>query len=897
MDYKNTLNMPFTNFDMKANLNKKEPLYQEKWIEQKIYEKLLNKNKNKPFFFLHDGPPYANGNLHCGHALNKILKDFIVRYKNFSGFYSPFIPGWDTHGLPIEIAMLKNNIEARNDSIIKRRQRCKDYALIQIENQKKQFLKMGLLSDFNKKYLTLDHDFEIEQLKTFTKMIQKGLIFHDLKPVYWSWSSQTSLAEAEIEYANTESDSIYFTVSIDNKKFKNVKLLVWTTTPWTLPSNLAIAVHPDFDYVIIEIKKEKYIISKKLVDKIVDKFNILEYKILDEFKGNELENIEYFHPYLNKKNPIILAEYVSNDDGTGLVHNAPGFGLEDYIACKKYNIDIYCPIDDFGKFNDEINDEELKGLLYINANSIIINRLIKNNNLFHHEKIIHSVAHDWRTKKPVIYRATKQWFVNLNAIKENVINTLKNDVKSPNPKNTNRMIDMIQKRDEWCISRQRSWGVPLPIIYLNDDPIIDLELINNIIDVLDKNGTDSWFELDVKEFLTSKYLNQKAKFRKETDIMDVWFDSGSSSNMFMKWGVGYPCDMYLEGTDQYRGWFNSSLIIGTINNDAAPYKAILQHGFVLDEHGFKMSKSKNNTINPLKIFEQYGTDIFRLWVANSEYNDDLRIGDNILKQQSEIYRKIRNTLFRYSLGNLYDFDYEKDKKEIKHPINKYILHRLNLILNTIDKAYKQYDFINVIKNIYNFTNELSSWYFDYIKDPLYCYAKSNELRREIQTTLFIILKNLLIASAPIIPHTAEEVYNHFNVNNKKESIHLEDWIYLDEFVEISNNVINEFSYFFELKNIINIELELSRQNKQIKKNNEAFIKLNSKYKNKFSLINLKDFLMVADVDFTDLDKDCEVYNANYPKCFRCWAHKSHNEMKDELCLQCKEVIDNLGEGN
>lgn len=891
MDYKNTLNMPITDFEMKANLKTKEPVYQQNWIKKGIYKKLLEQNKGKPLFLLHDGPPYANGNLHCGHALNKILKDFIIRYKNFSGFYSPYIPGWDTHGLPIEVAMLKTNPEARTDSISKRRERCREYALSQVNNQKEQFLKMGLLSDFNQKYLTLDHDFEIEQIKTFANMVSKNLIFYDLKPVYWSWSSQTSLADAEIEYGDVESDSIYFSVNIEDEKYKGIKLLVWTTTPWTLPANLAIAVHPNFDYVVIEFKKNKFIIAKDLVEKITQKFNIDNYKILDEFKGLKLENIKYQHPYLNKNNPIILAEYVSNLDGTGLVHNAPGFGLDDYLACKKYNIDIFCPIDDYGKFTADVNDFELEGLLYINANPIIIKRLIEKNNLFHQEKIIHSVAHDWRTKKPVIYRATKQWFVNLNPIKDKIIKTLNNDVKSPNQKNTNRMIEMIRKRDEWCISRQRAWGVPLPIIYFNEKPIMDIDLINNIIDILNKKGTNAWFELDVNEFLTSKYINKDGEFRKEKDIMDVWFDSGSSSNMFKLWGLNYPCDLYLEGSDQYRGWFNSSLIIGTINNNISPYKGILQHGFVLDEKGYKMSKSKNNTIDPLKMFDIYGTDVFRIWVANSEYQDDLRIGENILKQQAEVYRKIRNTLFRFTLSNLFDFDFSKHKKEIKNIVNIYVLHRLNIVLNEIDNAYKKYNFIDAMKNIYNFTIELSSWYFEYIKDPLYCYSLEDSFRREIQTTLFIILKNLLIASAPIIPHTAEEVYEHLNMVNKKESIHLENWIDLDPFVKINNELMDEFNEFFKLKDIISLELEKARQKKDIKKNNEAFVKINIEYKNKFNhLKNLKEFLMVADVEFTNLENICEVLNAEYPKCLRCWAHKPQSDMVGEVCYLCNKII-------
>ncbi|MDE5599599.1 MAG: class I tRNA ligase family protein, partial [Ureaplasma sp.] len=510
MDYKNTLNMPSTDFEMKANLNQKEPIIQQEWLDKKIYQKVLEKNKDKTTFFLHDGPPYANGNIHVGHVLNKTLKDIIVRYKNFAGFKSEFIPGWDTHGLPIEVAMIKKDANAINDSVVLRRQKCRNYALEQVENQKNQLKRLGLLSDLEKKYLTLDHNFEIEQLITFYDMVSKGLIFDALKPVYWSWSSKTSLADAEIEYADVKSDSIYFSVELEDSEIlgpKN-KLLIWTTTPWTLPSNLAVAINPNLEYCQVLIDDQKYIIAKSLVNKIAEKIN-KEVIILKEFNAKEIENFKYIHPIKkDKKCPVILAEYVSADNGTGLVHNAPGFGLDDYLACKAYGINIYCPIDDDGKFTKEVDDSELENLFYIKANPIIIQRLINDNNLFLHEEIIHSAAHDWRTKKPVIYRATKQWFVNIEKVQNQIIKSLRKDVNSPHQKNTDRMIEMIQKRKEWCISRQRVWGVPLPIIYdENNNPILDLKLISNIIHILDKKGVDHWFNSDVKEYLIEPYLS------------------------------------------------------------------------------------------------------------------------------------------------------------------------------------------------------------------------------------------------------------------------------------------------------------------------------------------------------------------------------------------------------
>lgn len=895
MDYKNTLNMPNTNFEMKANLNQKEPLFQKEWLDKKIYQKVLEKNKDKPTFFLHDGPPYANGNIHVGHVLNKTLKDIIVRYKNFTGFRSEYISGWDTHGLPIEVAMIKKDENAINDSVLLRRQKCRKYALEQVANQKEQFKRLGLLSDLEKKYLTLDHNFEIEQLITFYDMVNKGLIFCALKPVYWSWSSKTSLADAEIEYADVKSDSIYFSLDLEDTDFlgpKN-KLLVWTTTPWTLPSNLAVAINPNLDYCQVLIDNQKYIVAKDLVNKLSEKFK-KEILILKEFNAKEIENFKYIHPIKkDKKCPVILAEYVSADNGTGLVHNAPGFGLDDYLACKNYGIDIYCPIDDDGKFTNEVEDIELSGLFYLKANPIIIQRLIQDNNLVLSEEIIHSAAHDWRTKKPVIYRATKQWFVNIEKVQNNIINSLKKDVNSPHQKNTNRMIEMIQKRKEWCISRQRVWGVPLPIIYdENQNPILDLKLISNIIHILDKKGVDHWFDSDVKEYLIEPYLSNPNidKFSKEKDIMDVWFDSGTSYNMFKHWNINYPADLYLEGSDQYRGWFNSSLITGVIRYNHSPYKAILQHGFTLDENGFKMSKSLGNTVDPLKVFDQYGADIFRLWVASSDYTEDQRFGENILKQISEVYRKIRNTLFKYSLSTLNDFNVKTDKQPINSLENKYILTKLSQVISEINHSYEQYDFAQVIKTIYNFTQELSTWYFEYIKDPVYCYKLNNGFRREIQTTIYIILKNLLVALAPIMPHTCEEVYSHFNITNKKESVHLEDWMDTDLEINLNNELLDELNQFFQFRNLVLAELEKARNDKKIKKNNEAIITINNKYKEQFKNIDIKKWLLVADVKFNDTN-DIIVEHSGYNKCLRCWSYKNDIDMHDsELCKSCYEVL-------
>lgn len=893
MDYKKTLNIPKTNFEMKANLNIKEPKIQKQWLDNNIYQKILNKNRNNEIFLLHDGPPYANGNIHIGHALNKTLKDIIIRQKNLIGFYAPFIPGWDTHGLPIELAMLKKNKEANNQSISQRREDCYKYALEQIENQKKQFGRIGLITDFSKIYRTLDHKFEIEQLKLFLTMVEKELIFRDKKPVYWSWSSQSALAEAEIEYKDGIDESIYiaFEANENNILPNNSYFLIWTTTPWTIPANLSIAINPKLNYVLFNYQNKNYVVAESQFENVINKFkwNKEETKIIKNLNPNDLENLTYKHPFINRNGKIVLAQYVSDVDGTGLVHNAPGFGMDDYIVGKEYGIEPYAPINEYGKYDSSINDKELEGMFYIDANKIIIDRLSKSNNLILNEQITHRVACDWRTKKPVIYRATNQWFINLKKITNNIIETLKSDVKSPFQKNTDRMIEMINNRTEWCISRQRVWGVPIPIIFdENKNPIFDIELIKNIIDILDKHGTNVWFEWPVERFLTSKYLNNNKIYYKEKDIMDVWFDSGSSHQMFKIWGLNYPADIYLEGSDQYRGWFNSSLITGVIQNNKAPYKAILQHGFTLDEHGLKMSKSIGNVVDPLKIFDVYGADVFRLWVASSEYSDDQRFGENIIKQIAEIYRRIRNTLLKYSLSIINDFKQEHLQTEFTIE-DKYVLDQLNNVLTTIDNSYKNYKFNEVVKIINNFTIELSSWYFDLIKDEIYC-GDINSLRsKQIKTVVYKVLFNLLIALAPIIPHTADEAYNELPFKTQ-ESIHLENWFNIENTKYLNKQETNNFNNFFKLKDEVYTAIENARQNGIVKKNN--MVKLTIKENpTSFELNNLRRYLNIAEIIIDNSINKIKIEASEFKRCERCWNHYKNNEMfNNELCNRCDEII-------
>lgn len=895
MDFKDTLNMPKTDFEMKGNLPQKEPKFQSQWISQEVEQKInkRNKNNNYPKFTLHDGPPYANGNLHVGHSLNKILKDIIIRYKTMNGFYSKYVAGWDTHGMPIEVALTKTGKNKEpNLSIIEKRKNCEQFALDWVEKQKQQFIRLGTLSNFSEIYRTLDHSFEINQLKLFNKMIKDNLIYQDLKPIYWSWSSKTALADAEVEYHDSESDSIYlsFEVIESSKLKKGDKLLIWTTTPWTIPSNKAVAVHPDFEYSRIKSGNETYVVlsnnAKSLFENIGLKFD----EVLDTFKGSEIENTLYNHPLYGMNNKVILATYVSDEDGTGLVHNAPGFGHDDYLACKKYGIEIFSPIDESGKFTSEVNDDELVNLFYTDANPIVIDRLKSKNLLVKHEKITHSVAHDWRTKKPLMYRATKQWFVNLSKISNKIIKSLDNVSSVQGQSIIEKIKMMVANRQEWCISRQRYWGVPIIVIYDGDgNPIFDDELQENILSILDKEGVGVWFEKPVEHFLTKKYqhLNNCSK---EKDIMDVWFDSGSSHLLLQDENFNYPADLYLEGKDQFRGWFNSSLITSIAYNNFPPYKSLLTHGFTLDDKGRKMSKSLGNVIDPAKVCEEYGADILRMWVASTEYSDDVKISNDIIKQIAEIYRRIRNTLFKFILGNINDFDYSKDKSNDFSEIDKLVISKLSTLKNNIISYYDKYDFKSILKDVNNFTLELSSFYFDYIKDSLYCDGINSTKRRAIQTVLYLVLDTVLILLTPIIPHTSFECYEHFNKHNKKENIFFEEI----KDINIPNVQINndKWKEFFMLKDEVFVELEKARKDKIINKNNDAIVWYCSDSDLPFDETTIKQYLNIADFIFKkENEHKVLIKNSKYDKCERCWnLYKELHDKNNKICLRCFNEI-------
>lgn len=881
-DYKSTLNMPQTDFSMKADLNIKEPQFLNFWLDNNIYQQALAKNKNNESFILHDGPPYANGSLHTGHALNKILKDIVIRYKTMCGFYSPYIPGWDTHGLPIENKILSEmKLSHKNISIIELRKKAAQYALEQIEIQKSQFQKLQLFTDFKKIYKTLDKSYEIEQLKLFYSLYQKGLIYKGLKPVYWSPTSQSALAEAEVEYQEHRSPSIFvkFKVMESDILSSNDYLVIWTTTPWTLIANSGVAINKDFDYSLIKYNNENHLVATDLIDKLIKEWEWSDFEIIKNIKGKDLINTKYISPINNNISPVVFGHHVTLEAGTGLVHIAPLFGEDDFIIGKKNNLNMIMHINDDGTINDAI--DQYKGIFYEDANKTIGQFLDENNLLVKLKFIKHSYPHDWRTKKPIIFRGTPQWFVSINKIKDNILDNLKN-VKFYSTWGYNRLSNMIENRDDWTISRQRAWGVPIIIFYdENNEPILNDEIFNHLINIFAKEGTNSWYEKSVDELLPAKYQN--LNWKKEKDIMDVWFDSGSSFVAVDVENIKPPFDLYLEGSDQYRGWFNSSLINSVAYIGKAPYKAIVSHGFLIDEKGRKMSKSLGNGIDPMVIINKYGADILRLWVANSEYFNDISISENIIKQSAEMYRKIRNTI-RFLLSNLSDYQHQKIDLDGVHLL---INEKLNNLKIVIKENYDNYQFINVIKNINNFIIDLSSFYLSITKDTLYVEKKDNQQRRMIQFNFYNILEFLLISLAPILPTTCEEAYQFLLKDNKKVSI------FLENFYSIENKKDNKFEdvwkEFFDLKNEIYKLIEEQIQNNLIKRSNEAkvFISTNSEF---IKSLNLKELLMVGKVEFGN-KTSVELFQ-NSIKCQRCWNHFEQNEMTDDICFRCSNVINN-----
>ncbi|WP_019533090.1 isoleucine--tRNA ligase [Paenibacillus ginsengihumi] len=770
MDYGKTLNLLKTDFPMRGNLPQAEPKMQAHWDEIDIYGLVQQSRKGRPKFVLHDGPPYANGDIHIGHALNKILKDIIVRFKTMQGFDAPYVPGWDTHGLPIEQAIANSGkVDRKKMELSEFRNYCRDYALEWVERQKKQFKRLGVRGDWNNPYVTLKPEFEAQQIRVFGQMVSKGYIYKGLKPVYWSPSSESALAEAEIEYKDKTSSSIYVAFDVQDGKGKlpdDAAIIIWTTTPWTLPANLGISVHPDFDYAVIEANGKKYVLAEGLLEQAAKTIGWTDVRVLSTVKGAELEHVLCKHPFYDRTSLVMTGEHVTLEAGTGCVHTAPGHGEDDFVIGQRYNLGVLCPVDDQGHFTAEAPGFE--GMFYEKGNKVVIEKLEASGHLLKAETIQHQYPHDWRTKKPVIFRATEQWFASIDKFRQQMLDEIKRIRWTPNWGEL-RMHNMIADRGDWCISRQRAWGVPIPIMYCRscNEPLVNQETIEHVAGIFEKEGSNAWFERDEKELLPAGTVCPKcghAEFRKETDIMDVWFDSGSShvGVLETREELQWPADLYLEGSDQYRGWFNSSLITGVAVRGEAPYKGILSHGFTLDGEGRKMSKSLGNTVDPNQVSDKLGADILRLWVSSVDYQADMRISDNILNQISEVYRKIRNTL-RFLLGNLSDFDPAQDRVDpaAMNELDRFALLRLQRMIDRVVKAYDNYEFHTVYQAVHHFCAvEMSAFYLDILKDRLYASAPEDPARRAAQTVLYDALTAITKLIAPILPHTADEVWRY-----------------------------------------------------------------------------------------------------------------------------------------
>ena len=894
MDYKDTLFMGKTDFEMRGNLNTKEPNIQKKWYAMHLYEKVLKKNENKREYTLHDGPPYANGDIHLGHSLNKILKDFVVRYKNMNGFKSVYIPGWDTHGLPIENQLQKSGVKRKEMSIADFRKLCEEYAYKQVERQKAGFLRLGVLGDYDHPYITLQHDFEKDQILIFAKMAEKGLIYKGLKPVYWSYSSESALAEAEIEYQDKEDFSIYFKLPIVGQKdLEDAAFLVWTTTPWTLPANLAVCAGPSIDYVLADTAKGKLIFGLELKDRLTELLELGEFTILKKYKGTDLEGLTYKHPLYDRISPCILGDYVSTSDGSGLVHIAPGHGEDDYMVGKAYGLDILCPVDYRGYMTKEAGQYE--GLFYQECNTKVMEDMDACGCLLKTVKIVHSYPHDWRTHKPVIFRATPQWFASIDPIKEEILKAISDT--NWNPKwGEIRLANMIKDRHDWCISRQRAWGVPIPIFYAeNGEPVLDQKVFAHIADLFGTYGSNIWFEKEAKDLLPKGFTHPGSPnglFTKEKDIMDVWFDSGSSYMLLNRRGLSYPADLYLEGSDQYRGWFNASLITGVATTGKAPFKTVVSHGFTLDGEGRKMSKSLGNTVDPIKTCNEYGADILRLWVASIEYRADMPLSKDILKQVSESYRKIRNTL-RFLMANTSDFN-PKDALSYEELTNvdKYMHIKLQRFIKEIKNHYDNFDFGEVYRatNTY-IANTLSAFYLDFTKDILYIESPLSKKRLSCQTVFYEILEALLKLLSPIIPHTMSEAYDLLPYK-AEEDIYLTD---MPMEVEVDEQLEADFDSFMKYRDEILKALEEARASKVIGKsfNAKLTITLDSKAKKLFTDLNsdLAQLLIVSQLELKDGDTfNVLVEKALGETCERCWMIvPSINS--NGLCPRCQRIIE------
>lgn len=932
MEYKETLNLPKTTLEMRANATKKEPETQKFWEEHEIYEKNIAQRDKANKFILHDGPPYLSSEkIHVGTALNKILKDILIKYKSMSGFYAPYVPGYDGHGLPIENKVVKN-IKGGREAITpaELRAKCREFAWNSLKGQESEFKRLGVWGDWEHPYLTINPEFEAEQVRVFGDMYKKGYIEKGLKPVYWCASCETALAEAEVEYADHTSTSIYVRFKFDEEGVNKIKQLVdlpndnvyaviWTTTPWTIPSNMAISMHPRFDYTFFTYKNDVYVIAQGLLASFLEGVNWEEkdINVIGSVKGADLELLNTNHPLYNRKSPIILGEHVTLDAGTGAVHTAPGHGLEDYEVGCRYNIEVFSPLDSKGVWTEIVGDKDLEGIPYYKGGKIVIEKLQNCGALLAAADINHSYPHCWRCKNPVIYRATPQWFVKVDKFRDATLEAIKG-VKWIPASGEARISNMVQGRTDWCISRQRAWGVPIPVFYCEEcgEPIVTDETVENVAKIFEKESSDAWVKYSAEELLPKDFVCPKCgkkHFRKEKDIMDVWFDSGVTWRAVVEKRseqLGHtPVEMYLEGSDQHRGWFQSSLLTSMAVQGKAPYKSVLTHGFVFGEDGRKMSKSLGNYIRPDDIIKNYGADILRLWAASVDYRNDTKIGDNIIKQLAEIFKKTRNTA-RFLLGNIFDFDPTQDyvKYEDLKPIDKFALHKLNKVVEEVTVAFDNYEFYKYFQCLQNFAAvDLSSFYLDIVKDRLYTAGKKSVSRRACQTVLYETLQVLVRILTPVMPHQAEDIWQNTPEMQRGglESILLADWVKFNK--EWDNAQLEEdFTKILKTREVVTRAIEPLRAEKKVGSSLEVavYVKSDDSEILKANAKDLADIFITSQAYVAD-EAPSEVLNeytengitvwvtkAEGEKCERCWKFRKLGEHAghETICSDCYDAV-------
>lgn len=921
--YTDSLNLPITTFPMRANLAHREPALIKFWDNEKIYKR-MNEQRKKGTYILHDGPPYANGHIHIGHSLNKILKDIVLRQKNLLGFKTPYIPGWDCHGLPIEQKVEEKLGDKKNLlSKVKIRELCADYALKFVDIQRTEFKRLGILADWQNPYLTMQFPYEVGILQIFKKLYLDGYITKRLKPIYWCTHCKTALAEAEIEYEEDTSPAIYvkfeYIASQADKFFDKSKkyyFVIWTTTPWTLPANVAIALHPDYDYSFLDFGNEVLIIAKDLVPGFVEMNNLHNFKEVNIVKGKNLEGLSAKHPFVDRRSKIVNADYVTLESGTGCVHIAPGHGEEDYIVGLKYGLPIISPVDATGVFTTDAG--KYAGKFVLSADEDIINDLKDSGHLVGSEKITHSYPHCWRCKKPIIFRATSQWFISIdkNKLRDKSINEI-DKVKWIPSWGKKRIHSMVENRPDWCISRQRAWGVPIPVFYCKDCGKIKVtaETLEHFINIVKKEGSDAWFKYDAAHLLPKDYKCPDCgsrEFEKETDILDVWFDSGSSFNGVLnkRAELKFPAGLYLEGSDQHRGWFQSSLILSMITQGRAPYNTVLTHGFVVDQEGKKMSKSVGNVISPQDTIKKYGADVVRLWVASSDYRDDIKISDEIINRMTDAYRKIRNTT-RFILGNINDLtDFTLPEPHFPLELDGWILSQFELLKMDAASYYEKFEFYKVYQSIYKFcTVELSALYFDIVKDRLYVEAAASETRLTVQRIIYHILHDLTIMLSPILSFTSEEIWQTLRQINKKldESVQFADYpAVLQKYTDLELN--NEWTYILSVREVVQKALEMKRQTAVIGHSLDAQVFLFTQKKIHPQEKELADIFVVSDVvllnnkpKISDAQDEINgiyafVKKAPGKKCGRCWKYSEYvgtDEKYEEVCERCAAVLKDM----